>query len=369
VHTATARPPPLFFYPTEYHYSDGHILNSPQTVTAEQITTQFPFIPQMSGVVLIVDWSTLCSTAEHCDFSIIDRVLDYWGKKGRKVVLDVATITYPYRSLPDAKEIVSGTPNWVMRHVRTYDVSHARLLGQKLSDSENDLSAKFPDFRDSRFLAFQIPLIRALARRFDGNPVIAQVRVATGVMGEENPMVGPLAHPIMPGYRELDWVEYCRKVTAAYRKYFTKSELEVDISRFPWIRAVGSDEERSAIDAAIDSLLKDGVFLAFDGWEYADADLMRAEGPSRNGLVFSLRYLHDYKQKGGRVGLEAAATLASPHMATNNTENILKLSDVVQYIHPDRIVLFGDAARKALRNEPADSNYHAKELLDKLGYK
>src|SRR5450631_2397251 len=150
-----AQPPALFFYPQEYRYTDGHTLNSPQTVTADQITKSFPFIPQMSGVVLMVYWSALCPTAHHCDFSIIDEVLHYWGKRGKKVVLDVATIGFPSHPLVDSKEIVGATPQWVMKQITTYDYDHTPILDG--TPPTNEGSAKFPDFRDKRFLALQIP--------------------------------------------------------------------------------------------------------------------------------------------------------------------------------------------------------------------
>ncbi|HUZ64016.1 MAG TPA: hypothetical protein VMU82_09950, partial [Acetobacteraceae bacterium] len=92
-------PPQLFFYPPPYQLADGSLVASPVTVAAAQITTQFPRIREMSGVALLVYWSRLCPTAGRCDFSLIDKVLRYWGARGKKVVLGVATVGFPIKTM------------------------------------------------------------------------------------------------------------------------------------------------------------------------------------------------------------------------------------------------------------------------------
>jgi hypothetical protein len=195
---AAADLPALFFYPPEFRYGPGHILNSPQTVTAEQATTAFPAIPGMSGIVLMVYWSTLCPDSDRCDFSLIDTVLKFWAGRGKQVVLDVATIGYPYRSIPDGRDTLGATPQWVMQQIETYEYPQTRILGELPYGVTR--SAAMPDFRDPRFITLQSRLIEQLARRYDGHPAVAQIRIATGLMGEENPLVGPLVHPLTPHY-------------------------------------------------------------------------------------------------------------------------------------------------------------------------
>src|ERR1700730_8142672 len=91
--------PQLFFYPPARRLSDGSESGGIVTLDPLQITSNFPAIPQMSGVVLVVIWSSLCPQADHCDFSPIDQVLDFWGARNKKVILNVATVGPPVKVL------------------------------------------------------------------------------------------------------------------------------------------------------------------------------------------------------------------------------------------------------------------------------
>src|SRR5579864_5029408 len=110
--------PALFFYSPPFRPAGSLTLRSPPTLSADQITTLFPAIPEMSGVVLMVYWSTLCPQADSCDFSLIDKTLDYWGRRGKKVLLAVATMGFP-DSLPvhGTETLVGATPDWVLAKV------------------------------------------------------------------------------------------------------------------------------------------------------------------------------------------------------------------------------------------------------------
>jgi hypothetical protein len=368
-----AAPPPLYFYPPEYHYTSGHILNSPQTVSVAQATTDFPELAGMAGIVLMVDWATLCPTAARCDYDLVDSVLKFWGDRGKKIVLDVATIGYPYMAPPDGRETTSATPNWVMQQIDSYDYAQTRILGEVPLDPGQGFSMRnftMPDFRDARFVALQSDLIAELARRYDGHAAIAQVRIATGLMGEENPLVGPLVHPLVPHYHELEWLDYCRKITALYLHAFKKTELEFNISRLPWIRAFGSDKDAAVVDAFIADLFNHHVMLGFEAWESADAQLLLEEGPTRNGLVQALRYMKSYKSKGGRIGIESAGPLRAARMATGDLDNVRKLGSVFTTLQPDKLVLFGDVPRDVMTpgSKPPPKETHARELLQTLGY-
>ena len=233
---AAEAPPQLFVYPPEYRYTDGGILNSPQTMTIDQITERVSDIPELSGVVLIVYWSTLCPAEIGCDFSLIDKAIEYWKKKQKKIILSVATIGFPIMQPPDRRSVIGASPDWVMKKIRTYSFT-TRLLGNIPLNSTTNFV--LPDFRDPEFLRLGGELIRNLALRYDGNPTIARVRIATGAMGEENPIVGPLSKPLA-GYAERQWIDYCDAVITQYERAFKKSELEFDISRLPWVRAIGS---------------------------------------------------------------------------------------------------------------------------------
>jgi Beta-galactosidase len=271
----------LYFYPHGHQFSDGSTLPSVQTVTIEDITTNFPAIPQMSGVALTVYWSTLCPNSGACDFSLVDQALDYWGARGKKVVLAVATTGFPIRAVVNGNaEIQHATPDWVLAHSSTYRIKTPVLAQPKYA---SEIDAVYPDFRDTRFTDEVASLIRLLAARYDSNPTIAQLRIGTGDMGEDNPRMGPLSAPL-PGYTEDMWLQFCRRVTALYLAAFHRRELEFDIGRLSWMYALGSARDKTAVDGFVSYLLRNKVFLAFDGLESSDLARLRTPAP-RDGIA------------------------------------------------------------------------------------
>ena len=75
----------------------------------------------MSGVAFEIQWSQLCPVENQCNFSIIDRVLDYWHAAGRKVILSVAPIFAPMEKFgPGGHSFVPGTPDSVLQRVATF---------------------------------------------------------------------------------------------------------------------------------------------------------------------------------------------------------------------------------------------------------
>ena len=86
----------IYFYAAPIQYPGGEIVASPVADRASQVTTDFPAINEMAGVVLLVYWSTLCPREDACDYSIIEQTLHYWHKRRKHVVLGVSTISAPY---------------------------------------------------------------------------------------------------------------------------------------------------------------------------------------------------------------------------------------------------------------------------------
>lgn len=341
---SAAAPPPLFLYPLPYRFADGHVLGSPQTMAAAQITGGVPAVPQASGVVLMVYWSTLCPRQGGCDFGLIDDTLRYWRQRHRRVVLDVATEGFPM-STPAGMQ--GATPGWALAKIRTY-VLPTRLLGQ----GSPQVRATMPDFTDDRYVTEVAGLVRLL-RRYDGNPAISQIRVGTGLMGEDNPLIGPVMAPVA-GFTEQAWLAYTRRVAALYFAAFRRTELEFDIGRLSWLAARGSAADKEAVDQFVTQLLRHRVLLAFDGLGLEC--LRQIEHPDpRNGIGQSLRYLQNYRSRGGRIGLEAIGHAAAPQM-----RDVQAVAQVVRRIEPDRLVLFTDAegGRKQLDR-----------LLAALGYR
>jgi hypothetical protein len=336
--------PPLFFYPLPHHFANGQRLESPQTMTAEQITAEMPPIPQASGVVLLVYWSTLCPEEGHCDFGLIDRTLRYWQTQHKQVVLDVAIDGYPI-STPSGLQ--TATPAWVLANVHTY-IWQTKLLGE----GPQEVPAVMPDFTDKRFLAEVAALVHQL-QRYDGNPAISQIRIATGLMGEDNPLIGPVMASAA-GFSERDWLDFTRRVAPLYFAAFHRTELEFDIGRLSWMAARGSPVDRYDVDQFIGELLKHRVLLAFDGLGSECLRQIELSDP-RNGIGQSLRYLREYKSHSGRIGLEAIGHASAPQM-----RDVQAVVDVVRTIKPDRLVLFSETTGG---QRPLD------QLLTALGYR
>ena len=141
-------PPPtpgaaLFFYPPPYLYNDHHPLDSIQAVSVSQVTDLVPAVSFMSGIALVVDWSSICPTAGACDFTLIDRTLAYWMARNKKIVLSVATISFPFMSAPDGKNVQNATPDWVLAQVKTYPVA-TEIMGEDHGDESDGRNSGVP---------------------------------------------------------------------------------------------------------------------------------------------------------------------------------------------------------------------------------
>jgi Beta-galactosidase len=353
----------LFFYPPPYQYNDHHPLDSIQAVSVSQVTDLVPAVSFMSGIALVVDWSSICPTAGACDFTLIDRTLAYWTARNKKIVLSVATISFPFMSAPDGKHVQNATPDWVLAQVKTYPVS-TEIMGT--NPMGKTAVSQFPDFRDPKFLQLTSALVRDLAQRYDGNPTIAQVRIGTGLLGEENPIVGGRpGHTTMPDFQEPQWLAFCLETVHQYQSAFHKSELEFDISRLGFTRALGTGTDQVFADAFFSELAASRLFIAFNGLEAHDDDLLTGAPNPADAFDVGLRYLLGYRRSGGRIGLEAIGPLANPRMGTADLQNVAKIQHVVSIFQPARLVFFDDVALGIV--SPNTSPFHAAELVSGLG--
>jgi hypothetical protein len=334
-HVAAGKPA-LFFYPPPFRPEGSRPLSSPQTLSVDQITTQFAEIPEMSGVVLMVYWSTLCPQAGSCDFALIDQTLDYWGRRGKKVVLAVATMGFPDRlSVNGTETLIGATPDWVLAQVHCYTYA-SRVLGT--GTAQEQISAAFPDFRDPRFVALVSDLVGQLARRYDGNPAIWRVRISTGMMAEDNPLVGPPRHP-MPGYAESQWLDYCSQIARAFIANFRQTGLEFDIGRLSYMWTEGDSRDKAAVDGFLDVLFQHRALLAFDGLSGRSEPRLQGKEYLTNGEARSLRFIKEYGERGGRIALEAIGPLSAPLM-----QNLTSVQQALRLLRPDCVVFFHDVA-------------------------
>lgn len=374
---AAGSPSELYFYPASLRLADGTESGDLMTLAPEQITTLFPAIPQMAGVVMLVNWSTLCPSGQACDFSIIDKALAYWGARGKKVVLGVATVGIPVKALINGRaRFISATPEWVLDRVETYS---AETHTGGFIDGRNSTTARFPSYADPKFEALVRGLARQLAR-FDGNPALSKVRISEGIVTEDNP--SPLGLPYgIPGYTDRDWIGYCGRIAKAFRASFHKTQLEFDIDRTAIAGALDDAETRRAADALIDNLIRHRTFLTFDG--LSDTTIRSVDGSKPDAVVRQvLQYLRTAKARGDGIGLEAWGALTDDHM-----QDVAAVAAAIFALKPDRLVLFSDvAASENARREGANAQNlealswvraqphaaveatHAHDLLQRLGY-
>jgi hypothetical protein len=326
----------LFFYPPPLKLSDGSLLASPVTVDERQITSEFPTNKEMSGVVLIVYWSTLCPTQAHCDFSIIQNTLDYWAQRQKKVVLSVATVGFPMQAVGSPSGFVNATPDWLLDEVRTF-TEPSRTISSTIPAPQ--VSTRFPSYFDPRFVGAVRQLVQEISR-FDGHRALAQVRISTGLLGEDNPSVDGYRSRD-PEFTERRWIEYSKGLLSIYERYFRKTQLELDIGYVSWARVLADSTAREEADAFIDQLISDHIFIAFNGLDSNTDKALGAEDASGalRGPARSIRYLLAAKSHGESIGLEASGPIYVPKM-----QDASAIAEAIRKISPNRLVLFGTDA-------------------------
>jgi hypothetical protein len=329
--------PELFFYPPPLRLTPQVVASGLVTVSAEQITVHFPVVPEMSGVAMVVYWSQLCPEENHCDFSIIDQVISYWQQRGKKVVLGVATVGYPAAfKHGDSVVFQTATPDWVLRKVRTQS-EPSRILGiaPGHKPGQIDSSAVYPAFTDPAFLHEVDGLVAALARRYDGNPGIAYLRMSLGFLTEDHPNDG--LRYLVEDLTDRGWIAYCESVRAIFSRSFKRTQLEFDAGRLYWIMGQGSAPDRSQVQHLLDGMSASGVFIAYNGLNSTSIDLLNKPAGS-SGPSQAMHFLQHLRAIGRPIGLEAEgpARVTMPDMPA--------VLAAVASLRPSRVILFSSEA-------------------------
>lgn len=327
--------PELFFYPPPYQLPDGGIISSPVALSAAQVAEDFPDIAEMSGVVVAVYWSRLCPEEHHCDYSLIDHALDYWGRRGKKVVLSVVTVGHPMTvSRAGMRSLETPTPSWLLRRVAKFQMEAPPIVPvvHPYVPAARVLTT-FPSYWDRRFVSATENMIQGLAR-YDGNPAVSKVRIGTGIMAEDNPSFDGLKNG-MPGWSNLAWIRYSRAIANAYLRKFKRSRLEFDVDRLGWICATGTEKDRAAASELISYLNQQNVFLAMNGFD-TDNIAQWKSGEAKSGAARSLEFIAARKRAGSDAGLEGAPLFAP------NLNDVEVLASTFREIGADRLVLFSD---------------------------
>jgi hypothetical protein len=340
---AAADPSPaLFYYPPAAIYPPHYLVGSPLTLLPGQSTTQFPAIPEMNGVAFTTYWSVICPQEGKYDFSMIDDALSYWRARGKKVVLAVATVGFPVRMADDS--LMSATPAWVMKKVANV-TAKIRIIPYSPILSKNRGVASVPSYFDPVFMAETRKLVNALAQRYDGNPTIAQVRICTGILGEDNATFDGIQTKY-PGFTKDGWTDYTREVTDLYCAAFHHSELDWDEGWITVNQMYGTAEEKARARAYVESLFQRHIFIAFNGLSSQDNFIWQnRDNPAaltqwQQTIALDLRTLQEAKRHGCHIGLEAYSVLTDKEM-----RSVPDMLATIRALQPDRLVWFNDVAQ------------------------
>jgi hypothetical protein len=357
----------LYFYPFYSRESWFHQFDRDWIIA--DATTHFPAIKEMSGIAIILDWAQLCPTEGHCDFAMIDQILEFWRQRGKKVILSVATTGAPIEKVEGNKrEFVSATPDWVLGKVATFQSESNNFKGAFLDwrsmANNSQYQYAFPRYDDPHFMEEVEKLVRSLGERYDGNPAIAYMRIATGKGGEDNPYGrtnGMGAGTGMPGFTNSLFISFSRRVTDSYLENFRKTRLEFDIG---WTAIVAAGvrnatpitpAEQQQARQLLDYIIDKKIFVAYNGVAprprvevrgatAANPDDVVCPGysprPDQNtpaGSAAAYAVLARLKQNGIPFGLEGNA-LSDPCQSPQ------RIGAILEFYKPARFVFFGDAA-------------------------
>jgi hypothetical protein len=349
--------PELFFYPPPVRLGDGSVIASPVMLTPAQITTDFPVVREMSGIVMIVYWSQLCPTVDECNLDIIKDALAYWGSRGKKVVLSVATVGFPIKTATaDGFRFIAATPDWLLPKIRTFtELSRTIDTGGQ----QGQAPTTFPSYADPKFNTAVRNLVNMIGR-FDGNSALARVRISTGLLGEDNPSVDGYRSK-MPDFTPQFWIDYSHALVAMYGRACVRTPLEFDIGYLSWAWVLGDARVKTAVDRFVADLIAKRVMIAFNGLQSNTQSLIGSPGTRTTaGPARSIAYLQQAKEEGCPIGLEAAGPLTAKRM-----EDIASIAGAVERLRPDRLVLFGTDAGllNFARNGSNETNRSTREFL------
>lgn len=341
-----------------YSFSQGPRPGQPgHGPTRASLTAECPLPDAFAGVCVTIPWAVVAPTPTRFDFSLLDAALDYWGRRGKRVNVNIPTIGYPL-DWPDGPGTDTCTPPWVMRQTPSYRIAaHDQRFNWATTDAD------YPDFRHPGFQANVAHLVGRLAA-YDGNPAVAMLRIATGVQGEDNPIAGPLVKPL-PWYTEAQWLDYCGRVTGFYTAAFRRTQLEFDLGRCS-VAVFRDPALRPAYTRLLNQLRTARVMLCHDGLSSSSA--AQIADPNNQGGA-PLRDLQAYAAQGGLIGLEMVGPFYNKSM-----HDAASIVAAVRMLQPARVNVFGDMAMALVdpsRVPPrvrAETIAEARALMAGFGY-
>jgi hypothetical protein len=322
--------PLIFQYVTPYDDNGVHRA-SVAVLSPEQMTVDEGRNDLFDGVTLILPWSKLEPTEGQLDASILDKAIAYWGPLGKKIVLNVAPVTFPteYGSTWGG-QLDNGVPKWVMDRCENHVVK-TRLL--KAKEVEGPFAMPCP--WDPQFEKAYADFITLLGQKYDGNPVLAAVRIGTGMEGEEQYLIPGI------GFTNQKWYQYVIGAVKEHVAAFTKTPLELDLS-WAGYADIGSQQgnlanfnvggaDKEDVATLMTLLKQNHIAAGNNGWRGSQGADPKATS------IMSL--LENYRADGNQTTLEVGGAFHNPRMW--DTAELLRKA---QLISPVRINFMGDTA-------------------------
>jgi hypothetical protein len=323
---------PLIFQYVSPYDDDGVKRSSVAVLAPEQMTVDQGQNPLFDGITLILPWSKLEPSEGQVDFSVLDQVLDYWGPKGKKILLNIAPVTFPTQLGKSwGGGLDNGVPKWVMDQCENHVVTTRLLVAPK----EKSGPFAMPCPWDPNFEKAYDDFIALMGQKYDGDARIAAVRIGTGMEGEEQYLIPDI------GFTNRKWYQYVIGAVNAHVQAFTKTPLELDLS-WAGYAEIGSQRanlgkfnvdgaDKADVDQLIDLLKKNHITVGNNGWRGSDI-------PSTD--VTSIQALmQKYHDDGYPTALEVGGAFHNSRMW--DTGMLLRHA---QQLAPVRLNFMGDTA-------------------------
>ena len=330
---AEATRPLIFQYVSPY--LDGDVMQSSvMALSPEQMTTASGENSLFDGITLIIPWSKLEPRPGQIDFSVLDQPLDFWGRKGKQVLLNISSVNFPTRlGKTWGGQLDNGTPAWVQQQCETHLI-HVRTL---LPLKETTAPFLMPVPWDPHFQALYADFISRMGQRYDGDRRLAAVRIGTGMEGEEQFLLPGV------GFTNKKWYGYVQATIRAYAAAFKKSPLECDLA-WSGVAYLGTKTARLAefnadggdpvdVENTINLLKQDHIVFGNNGWRAEDI-AAKAKWTAIDSL------LHQFHQAAYPVALEVGGPFQNKRMWGTD-----QLWSIAQSLRPRQDQLHGQHRR------------------------
>ena len=170
--------------------------------------------PLLDAVIIPIDWSTVEPQRGHFSLDALKQEVNEWHAANKHVVLELN----PYGQEPG-----KWTPNWL------YEQSDVQQVGPfagggAAAGKQIRIPAVWKDGFATMYFA---PVIKQLAKAFDGDSTVWYVQLGLGHIGcvTAQPSAAGAGAMVQAGWTPEKWETYCQSTAAIYKQYFKRTPL------------------------------------------------------------------------------------------------------------------------------------------------